>query len=249
MTFNHRGARLHFTLLTALGAVVAPLPSFRSVRALPLLQAASAPASLSGFSDAGTFDRYLNNQKIGAISFRWFEDGRIENSTSISRGSQIITATTKIACDNDGRWVKIEILTPGSATTVVREGAIAKFSTGASVSLEPNSALFGPYAPVLMSQAVRLYDRTKGGRQPVSLFLFSGARTAEATLEFLDKVTRSVGEERKEFMRYAYRLPRLAFVLWTDENGRLYYAENPDEHGAFVRAGYEALLPALRPPH
>lgn len=204
----------------------------------------SVPAPLSGFTDGGLFHRYLNGERVGSISFRWFDDGRIENSMSITRGRQTITATTKIESDRDGSWTRIEILSPQGTTTILREGSTARISSGKTVTLEPNSVLFGPYAPELMSQPIRLYDAAKGGRQTFSLFLFSAGRNSEATLELKDRTRIRMEGAEREFTRFIYRLPRLVFVVWTDASGKVYYAENAEEHGAFVRAGYEALLQA-----
>src|ERR1039457_1364867 len=104
----------------------------------------------------------------------------------------------------------------------------------------PGARLFDNYRPTLISQAVRLYDRAKGGKQPFPVIIMPGV-AMDASLEFKDQVERTVGNKDLTFIRYTYSLVGIDITLWTDADGRVYLGEVPSQHAAYVREGYEAL--------
>ena len=121
-----------------------------------------------------------------------------------------------------------------------RSRTSARFPSAVRASLQPGVVLVENFAPALMSQPVRLYDQTKGGRQTFPLFILP-RRVMEASLELLDTVERSVGGSDVKLTRYRYALPGVDVILWTDDRGKLYLADVPERHAAYVREGYEIL--------
>jgi len=202
------------------------------------------PASLSGFSDEGTFLRYVGEKPVVKISFKWQADGAFENRRLSIGDGQDVSGVTKVIPDKDGRWVKISVEGPNGVTNIAREGDAARVTfkdQTETVTLKSGAVLFGALAPALMSQPVRLYDRVKGGKQVFPVFRLGAGDMVEASLELKDKVKRSVRGKELELTRYIYRLPMVDFTLWVDAEGKLYLAENQMDHSFFVREGYEAL--------
>ena len=218
----------------------------RRLAILLLLAAAPAlaqPATLSGFADEGVFHLYMNEDRLGSIKFRWQADGSFESESTISMAGQSVTIVMTIAPDREGRFARIESKSPQGTVVTVREGNVARRTfkeKTETVTIKPDARLFGNYAPPLMSQAVRLYDRAKGGKQAFPLLIIPGVMM-EASLEFKDKIERTVAGRDIEFLRFVYGVPGVDITVWVDSEGKLYFADVPAQRAAFVRDGYEAL--------
>ena len=210
------------------------------ILSVPLL---SQPATLVGFKDEGTFLLYVNEERLATLRFKWREDGSFENEAVISMAGQNMTTTLTIVPDKDGRWAQIVLKSPRGPITTVREGDVARRTFQEKtevVNIKADARLFDNYAPALMSQAVRLYDKAKGGKQSFPLVITPGA-AVEASLEFKDKAERSVGGEDIVFERFVYGVPGVEVTIWVDTRGKLYLADVPAQHAAYVREGYESL--------
>jgi hypothetical protein len=208
--------------------------------ALPVL---AQPAPLSGFKDEGVFLLYVNEDRVATLKFQWQADGNFHNQAVISMAGQSVTITDTIVPDSDGHWVKITTQSPQGPVTAVREGDVARRTFKEKteiVNLKPGAVLFGNYAPALMSQAVRLYDKAKGGKQTLPLLIIPGV-LREVSLEYKDKVERSIGGKDVAFARFIYGVPGVDITVWVDADGKLYLADVPAQHAAYVREGYEAL--------
>jgi hypothetical protein len=208
--------------------------------ALPVL---AQPAPLSGFKDEGVFLLYVNEDRVATLKFQWQADGNFHNQAVISIAGQTVTITDTIVPDSDGHWVKITTQSPQGPVTAVREGDVARRTFKEKteiVNLKPGAVLFGNYAPALMSQAVRLYDKAKGGKQTLPLLIIPGV-LREVSLEYKDKVERSIGGKDVAFARFVYGVPGVDITVWVDADGKLYLADVPAQHAAYVREGYEAL--------
>ena len=218
---------------------------------LAALAALAQPAPLSGFKDEGVFFLYLNEDRIATMKFQWQADGAFESQSTITMAGQSVTTTYSIVPDKEGRWMNITVKSPQGPITTVREGEVARRTfkeKTETVNIKPASRLFGNYSPALMSQAVRLYDRAKGGKQSFPLVIIPGVMM-EASLEYKDQVERSVGGKDIEFFRYLYGLPGVDVTVWVDADGKLYLGDVPAQHAAYVREGYEILrqVPASDP--
>lgn len=102
-----------------------------------------------------------------------------------------------------------------------------------------SSAVLSKRKP-LMSQSIRLYDRTGGKQQRIPLLVMPGAMS-EASLEFKDKVERTLGNKDIEFLRYIYSIHGVDITVWADGDGKVYLGDVPAQHAAYVREGYEFL--------
>jgi hypothetical protein len=180
---------------------------------LPLFAASAAalwaqPASLKGHGEDATFYLYVNEDRVGTIKAKWLPGGTYQNEATLAMAGQSMTVTTSIAVDADGLWTQITSGAPTGTATCVREGATARRTvkdktTGFDVN--PGARLFDNCGPALMSQAVRLYDRAKGGKQTFPLILLPGV-AMDASLEFKDQVERAVAGKDLTFLRYTYSL-------------------------------------------
>ena len=151
------------------------------------------PASLKG---PGEIPRspFVNEDRIGTIKTEWLPDGSYSNEAALAMGGQSTTVTTSIAVDKDGLWTDITAAAAAATTTCVRDGATARRTVKdktTTFDVKPGARFFDNYGPALMSQAVRLYDREKGGKQPFPLILLPGM-ALDGSLEFKDEVERTV---------------------------------------------------------
>jgi hypothetical protein len=209
------------------------------------------PASLKGPGEDATFYLYVNEDRVGTIKVKWLPGGGYQNDATLAMAGQSTTVSTSVAVDPEGLWTQIAAAAPAGRTTCVREGSTARRTSKdktTTFDVKPGARLFDNYGPALMSQAVRLYDRAKGGTQPFPVIILPGV-AMDASLEFEDQIERTVGNKDLTFLRYTYSLAGIDITLWTDADGRVYLGEVPAQHAAYVREGYETLRkePVLDP--
>jgi hypothetical protein len=204
----------------------------------------AVPASLSGFSDEGVFHIYVNEDPLVEIQFTWEKDGKFSNTSTLTMAGQSVTTVVEIETDKDGRWTKIIQRSPQGLMEFIRKGSTVtrtfKEKT-ITIELKDRAVLFENFSPALISQSVRAYDKDKGGKQTLPLFIIPGAME-EASLEWKEELERSIGGKDMRFQEYLYGLPGVDITLWVDEGGRLYLADVPAQNAAYVREGYEILL-------
>lgn len=204
------------------------------------------PAPISGFQDEGVFLLFKDEERVGVAKFRWLPDGTFTNEMTISMAGQSVVTSTTVTVDAEGRWVRMEAKSPVGVITGVREGDQLRRTYKEKTTTEKvktGARLFDNYGPALMSQAVRLYDRAKGGKQGFQVFVVPGA-PLEASLEYKDQLERSVAGRDMQFSRYVYSLGGIDLILWVDAEAKVYLADVPQQHAAYVREGYEILRQA-----
>ncbi len=201
------------------------------------------PAPLFGLDDSGSFSLYKDEERLVTITFTLKADGAFENQSVLSFAGQSVKQTATIVPDKEGRWASIKTTSPGGDVSIVREGDVARQTTKGktvTIKLKPGAVLFENFSPALMSQAVRGYDKKKAGKQEFPLFILPGVMM-KGSLERLDKVDRSIGARDMKFVRYTYALPGVNVTVWADDQGKVYLADVPAQHAAYIREGYEIL--------
>jgi len=202
------------------------------------------PASLAGFSDEGIFHIYVNEDPLVEIQFKWEKSGSFSNTATISMAGQSATFTLEIETDEQGRWTNIIQKTPPGTWQLVRERNTVTRTfkeKKTTIEIKEGAILFENYSPALMSQSVKAYDESKGGKQTLPLFIIPGAME-EASLELKEGVERSIAGKDMKFNKFLYGLPGVDVILWTDDEDKIYLAEVPAQNAAYVRDGYEILL-------
>ena len=205
--------------------------------------AREGPASLAGFSDDGTFLIYKNEERIVTIRFRWRVDGSYESERAVSLAGQTVSSKMTIQPAADGPWGEIALDTPLGPVTVAPDGGacrVMRKGKPETVALKPGTVLFENFAPALMTQALRQYDQTRGGAQTFPVFVLP-KEVVDLVVERLDTVERSAAGRDLKLTRYRYSLVGVDVTLWVDEQGKLYLADVPDQHAAYVREGFEVL--------
>ena len=220
-----------------LGSAVVTLPATQSTSAL-----ASRPIN-SGFVDQGTFALYVNEDRVALMEGKLSADGSLENNATLTISGLSVHLSTKITADKNGEWQKIESQSPVGMVTMERDGQqvriIAKGKTQ-SAKLKPGAILFDNYSPMLMSFAVRAYDRAKGGKQEFPLLIVPGAMVG-GSLEFKGTVEKSIAGKDLKLNKFDYELPGVTVSVLADDAGKIYLGDVPSQHAAYVRQGYEAL--------
>ena len=207
---------------------------------------AGLPATLAGFEDEAMFSIYVNEERLGVSTAVWKKDGSYESRMSISLAGQSRSTATKITPDAEGRWVKAVLEAPVGETTVAREGTAGKRAfkeKSTTFETKEGALLFDNNSPILMAQAVRRYDRAKAGAQKFPLLILPGVGV-ELTLEAKEKAERAVRGKDLVLTRYLYAIPGLDIFIWTDDTGRVYLMDVPQQKAVFVREGYDALRTA-----
>ena len=79
--------------------------------------------------------------------------------------------------------------------------------------------LFDNNTPALMSQAIRAYDRSKGGAQTFPLMVIPGV-AMDLTLEAKETADHSVAGKELSLTKFLYGLRGLDLYAWADSSGR-----------------------------
>ncbi|HEY6968462.1 MAG TPA: CocE/NonD family hydrolase [Candidatus Angelobacter sp.] len=204
------------------------------------------PASLAGFEDDASFSLILNEERLGVLQSSWKKDGSFDSSATITFAGQTVHVNTKITPDADGRWTKIVMETPVVTATLTREGSkVTRIMKEKTTTWESRQGvlLYENNSPALMSQALRAYDRSKGGAQKLPILLLPGM-AIEVTIEAKETVERTVAGKDLTLTKFLYGLPGVDVYDYADSTGKIYLVEVPAQKAAFVREGYEGLRKA-----
>lgn len=238
--------------MTRLRSVGAAGFLFCAALGLASISAAAGSASqatrptCAGFSDEGVFGLYVNEDRVAVIRFKLSAEGALDNTAVLTVAGQSVTMSTRITPDEKGRWKHIETQTPMGPVSVTREGGKVRMTFKGkteSGDVDPDALPFDNFAPALMSYAVRKYDQAKGGKQTFPLFLGSPL-PLQGSLELKETVEKSVAGKDLRLRRFVYGLPGVDVSLLVDDLGKVYVADVPAQHAAYVRQGYEVLRKA-----
>ena len=199
------------------------------------------PATLVGFEDEGSFTLILNEERLGTMQSSWKKDGSFEAHATITLAGQTVQASMKITPDAEGRWLKIVNESPVGTTTLVRDGtSVTRTTKDRTSTLETtqNMMLFDNNAPALTSQAIRAYDRAKGGVQKFSLL---ASPPLDLTLQAKGTTEHTVAGKDLTLTQFLYGLPGVDLYILADDQGRVYLVDVPAQKAAFVRDGFETL--------
>jgi hypothetical protein len=139
----------------------------------PVQNWSKAPSAESaGFQDEAAFSFLVDEQPAGVVESSWATDGSFESHSIVTRSGQTIQISTKVLPDKDGRWAKIIAGTSLNTTTVARGGTKIVCTIGKNAAVREiganNLMLLDYNSPALLSQVLRIYDRSKGGVQQFS---------------------------------------------------------------------------------
>jgi putative CocE/NonD family hydrolase len=230
----------------AVGARAADAPGLPEGSGESAADTTGLPVPLSGFSDEGDFGLYVNEERIVTTTFNWEEDGSYWGKYVLSVAGQEATTEMTIDVDDGGLWTEITMKTPAGPVSVVRKGSIGYIihkGDTTTVQLKPRTVLFENFNPALMSLAVLSYDQDKGGVQTISIFIVPGV-VMDGSIERLEPVERAVAGRDVILTPYVYGLPGVNVTVYVDADNRVVYGDVPQQHAAYVRAGYETMRAA-----
>jgi uncharacterized protein len=228
--------------------------------ALLAAQAWAQPASLSGFSDEGTFFLYLNEERIAKLTFQWKPDGAFESKVILSLAGQSSPGAVTLTPDAEGRWIKVVRENDLGKSVFQREDNTFTVTLpgGAGNGTMPENLLtFEDYSPALISQALLRYDMTKGGAQAFPVLKLNDLAIEDLTLERQDAVERTVGGRALKLSRWIYSLSNCDIRVLSGQDGRVYLASGlpwfkgfgiPEQNAFYVRDGYESLRQPVEDP-
>ena len=196
------------------------------------------PATLAGFEDRARFSIAVQEQTLGTMDVEWRPDGSLTSRSHIAYAGQTLERSLEIVPDEEGRWREIVCRLAAGTLTVTREGTAVTRRFGERTSTLETSEdclIFDNEAPILISQALRRYDRVLGGAQKFPLLL-AIKQPVELTLESLGEFAGDSG-----LTRFRYGVPGLDLYVVADHACRIYLLEVPAQKTALVREGFEAL--------
>jgi hypothetical protein len=201
------------------------------------------PASLGGFEDAASFSFLVDEKALGAMQSSWTSDGNFESRAEVTRAGQTVQIITKITADAEGRWTKIVSETPLTTITMICEGNKIARTIGKNTRTLPANKdvlLYDDNSPALISQALRAYDRSRGGAQRFPVLSITKDEE-ELTLEARETTEYTVRGQSLSLTRFQYSVPGTDLNVLADSTGKVYSVEWPARKAAFVRKGYEGL--------
>ena len=209
-------------------------------------------APLSGFSDQGTFFLYLNEERAGRIAFQWKHDGRFEANAVLKIGGAA-PRTLVITPDAEGRLARSIFENRLGKTVIERKGSeitvAAPGKTGHG-TLPGDMLVFEESSPALISQALRRYEVSQGGKQTFGLLDLSTADGGPVTLERQEVSQSFVGGRVLKLIHWVYERPGCELHVLAGEDNRVYLVTSlpwfisggiSEQHALYVREGYETL--------
>jgi hypothetical protein len=189
------------------------------------VRAWAQPATLAGFSDEGSFFLYLNEERVGRLTFQWKADGTFESKGVLSLGGQSLSGSMVLTPDGEGRWTKAVLEDPSRKTVWEREGKTYTFTSPdmSGNGKWPEDVLtFETWSPPLISQALRRFDLTAGATQTLHVLVLNAKvfNSADLIVERQDTLERSVGGRSLKLTRWVYAPPGQEFHVLADQNGR-----------------------------
>ena len=139
-----------------------------AIAVLAAAPAWSQPAPLSGFSDAGSFAIFVNEERVVTHTFQWKTDGTFESKTVTSVAGQTAESTLTITPDAEGRWIAAVVETAAGNIVMKRDGSEVTMTVRdkpTTLHLKEDALTFQGTSLALISQALRRYDAAKGGKQ------------------------------------------------------------------------------------
>ena len=204
------------------------------------------PATLAGFEDEGAFGITLNEEQIGVVKFSWKKDGSYEDHATIHLAGQTAEVTSRITPDADGRWKQIVIELPTGPVTLTRDGVSVKRTIKdktTTLETQEGALLYQGNDPALLAQAVRAYDRTRGGAQKFPFLAVTGA-PLDATLEAKETAEHTVAGKDLTLTKFLVGLPGIDLYVYADNTGKVYMEEVPAQKAVVIRQGFEGLRKA-----
>jgi hypothetical protein len=201
------------------------------------------PATLAGFEDQANFILFLNGQRLTVMQSTWRKNGSFEGHAAMNLAGQKTETTTRILPARDGRWARITMESALGLVMLTRKGSTVthmfKVKKNTWESRE-GLVLFDNNSPALISQALRRYDRRKGGVQKFPLLILPDT-LAELRLEARKTTHDQIAGKKWTLTKFFYGLPGIDIHVWADTEGRVYLVDIPAQKATFVREGYEAL--------
>jgi len=212
------------------------------------------PTTLAGFSDQGSFVLFVNEERVGKLTFQWKADGTFDAKVSLSTAGQTISGTVALTPDAEGRWIKATVEDPANKRAWEREGSTITLTSPEknAKGMFPEGVLtFETYTPPLISQALRRFDMSKGSKQTLPVLVLNAEllNHFDLVVERQDTVERRVAGRNLKLTRWIYSPPGHEYHVLADADGRVYLASGVpgfgggigDKNAVFVRDGYEEL--------
>ncbi len=202
------------------------------------------PATLAGFSDEARFIVIVNDERLGTMQASWKPDGSYTARMELHVAGQTVTRSTRITPDADGRWKEIALELPQGTLKMTRKGIdvtrefmgkTSTFQTRRDVTMQDISSM------ALQAQTLRSYDRAKGGKQELPVFVIGGG-AMDVTLELLETTERPIGGRDERVDRFRWSVTGADLELYTDREGRVLALDARQLKQAVVREGYDSLL-------
>jgi hypothetical protein len=201
------------------------------------------PATLAGFEDQANFTLFLNGQRLTMMESTWKKNGSFEGHAAINLAGEKTETTTRIVPAADGRWARITLESALGLVMLTRQGSIVTHMFKRKKNTwetREGLVLFDNNSPALISQALRRYDRKKGGVQKFPLLILPDT-LAELTVEAKRTTVYKIAGKNRTLTKFLYGLPGMDIYAWADAEGKVYLVNVPAQKAAFVREGYEAL--------
>jgi hypothetical protein len=210
----------------------------------PQDQSKALPMESAGFQDEASFALMVNEKPMGAVKSSWAADGSFESRSTVTRSGQATQVTTKVFADKDGRWAKVIADTSLTTITVAREGGKIVRTIGnkiASWENRNNAVLLDYNSPALLSQVLRMYDRSKGGLQQFPLVEIPPRYFPQWLMVEAKETTEQLVDGHDLSLTRFHCRAGSDLDIFADTTGKIYLLELPAQNVVFVRKGYESL--------
>ena len=196
-------------------------------------------------SDTGTFDYYVNREKVGTSHCEFLMDLVLSNTFELATGGTSYKGELRIEFRGGSDWRTVYYENNGRSVSMTNSGPEIVVSAGGREQSVPNQSqgiLLEDMTPYLVQLLIRDHANRTPEVQRFNAY-FIPAMNIEGEIEYLGSGERTLGMKSGMYHAYRVNLPGIYVMdVLTDSENNICLIEYRAQNGAFVKRGFEQLL-------
>ncbi len=196
-------------------------------------------------SDTGTFDYYVNREKVGTSYYEFLVEHVLTNTFELATGGISFKGKLRIVFRGENDWRTVHYENNGRAVNMTNSGPEIVVSAGGREQSVPNQSqgiLLEDMTPYLVQLLIRDHAERIPEVQHFKAY-FIPAMNIEGEIKYLGSGERTIGMKSGMYHAYRVNLPGIYVMeVLTDSEYNICLIEYKAQNGAFVKRGFEQLL-------
>jgi hypothetical protein len=196
-------------------------------------------------SDTGTFDYYVNKEKVGTSYYEFLVEHVLTNTFELATEGISYKGKLRIVFRGISDWKTVYYENNGRSVSITNSGPDIVISARGREQSIPNQSqgiLLEDMTPYLVQLLIRDHAKRTPEVQRFNAY-FIPAMNIEGEIEYLGSSERTIGMRSGMYHAYRVTLPGIYVMeVLTDSENNICLIEYRAQNGAFVKRGFEQLL-------